>query len=221
MIKIKNYSKELGKLSFITDMSTTLANAIRRSANEIPIMAIDEVEMHKNDSALYDEMIAHRLGLIPIKTNKLSKDIKFKLQAKGPKTVYATDIKPSIGTNYKLPIALLDDEQELELVANAKLGLGIEHIKYSPGLIFFRHNLDPLVLDFVSIDENDKLKYDESEFEKNNLSDEEISKIKKSTTNEELLFEIESWNQIDVKEIFEKSIDVLDKNLAELDKAVK
>ena len=36
-----------------------------------------------------------------------------------------------------------------------------------------------------------------------------------------LVFNIESWGQIEVKEIFSKAIDVLDKNLQELNKAVK
>ena len=70
MIKIKDYDKKQGKLSFVTDMSISLANAIRRSVLEIPIMAIDEVEIVKNDSALYDEILAHRIGLIPLKTDK-------------------------------------------------------------------------------------------------------------------------------------------------------
>ena len=115
MIKIKNYDEKEQKLSFITDMSECLANAIRRSSLEIPVMAIDEVEIIKNDSALYDEIITHRLGLIPIKTIRTVKETKFKLKAVGPKTVYSTDIKPDIGTDYKLPITILDEEQELEI----------------------------------------------------------------------------------------------------------
>ena len=55
MIKIKNYDKKNHKLSFITDMDVSLANAIRRSVLEIPVMAIDEVEIIKNDSALENE----------------------------------------------------------------------------------------------------------------------------------------------------------------------
>ena len=47
-----------------------LANAIRRSISEVPTLAIDEVEIYKNDSALFDEVLAHRLGLLPLKTEK-------------------------------------------------------------------------------------------------------------------------------------------------------
>jgi DNA-directed RNA polymerase subunit D len=220
MIKIKEYNKEKQQISFITDMSISLANAIRRSVLEIPIMAIDEVEISKNDSALYDEIIAHRLGLVPIKTSKTIKETKFKLKEKGPKTVYSTDIQPSVGTDYKLPIVLLAEGQEIEIVADAKLRKGIEHIKYSPGLIYYSHNINEEVLDFVKIDENGKISYDEEEL-KGKLSEEEIDKIKKLTKVEELVINIESWKQIEVKDIFLRAIEVLDKNLAELSEVVK
>ena len=220
MIKIKNYDKNQGKISFITDMSISLANAIRRSVLEIPIMAIDEVEIIKNDNALYDEVLAHRIGLIPIKTG-ISKEIKFKLKEKGPKTINSTDLTPSVGTGYKLPIVILDEDQEIELIANAKLGKGIEHIKYSPGLIYYTHNLDSEIIDFVNVDESKKASYNEEEFKDERLSEEQIDKIKKVKEVKELVFNIESWGQIEVKEIFSKAIDVLDKNLQELNKAIK
>ena len=220
MIKIQNHDKKERKLSFVTDMEVNLANAIRRSALEIPIMAIDEIEIFKNDSALYDEIVAHRMGLIPIKTDKLSKEVKFKLQAKGPKIVFSSELKPNIGTDYKLPLTILDNEQELEIVAHAKLGKGIDHIKYAPGLIFYRHNIDPEILDFVHISEKG-INYDEEELKNMNLTEDQIDKIKKAKDSNELIFNIESWGQIDAKDIFIKSIDVLDKNLTELNKAVK
>lgn len=221
MIKIEKYDKEKQKLTLITDMSVTLTNAIRRSALEIPIMAIDEVEIYKNDSALYDEIVAHRMGLIPIKTTKLTKETKFKLKEKGPKTVYSTDIKPSVETDFKLPIVILDEDHELEIVANAKLGKGVDHIKYSPGLIYFRHNIDPEVIEFVTIDQEGKVTYNEEELNNSRLTEEEKDKIKKVKQADELVLNIESWGQLDPKEIFTKSVDALNANLKELAKAVK
>ena len=222
MIKINNYDKKNQKISFVTDMPVFLANAIRRSVQEIPVMAIDEVEIFKNDSALYDEILAHRIGLIPVKSEKLNKELKFKLKEEGPKTIYSSDLEPSVGTEYKLPIVILDKEQEIEIVANAKLGIGTEHVKYSPGLAYYRHNIEPEILDFVNIDENGKINYNESELKDNGLSDEEINRIKKvSKVIGELIFNIESWGQIEVKNIFPKAVEVLDKNLSELNKAVK
>ncbi len=219
MIKITNDKDE--KFSFVTDIHTSLANAIRRSVLEIPIMAIDEVEIFKNDSALYDEIIAHRMGLIPIKTDKTSKEVKFKLKVVGPKMVYSTDIHPSVETNHKLPIVILDNEQELEVVAEAKLGKGIEHIKYSPGLIYFRHNLDEDVINFTSVDDTGKISFDEEELKQKNLSEEKINKIKKLKNIDELVFNIESWGQIKAKDIFLRAIDALDENLGELNKSLK
>ena len=225
MIKIQNYDKEKQKIELISDMSISMANAIRRSVLEIPTMAIDEVEIAQNDSALFDEILAHRIGLIPIKTNKVSgKELKFKLQKSGPGTVYSTDFSPSTGVDYKLPLVILDDEQGLELVATAKLGKGVEHIKYSPGLIYYKHHLngkEEKMLDYVTIDENGKVIFDEEELKSAGVTDDQIKEIKKLDKIEEIKMVIESWGQMDVKEVFEKSIEVLEENLEELNKAVK
>jgi len=221
MIKIIKQDDKQGKLSFTTDMSTTVANAIRRSVLEIPIMAVDEVEITKNDSALYDEIIGHRIGLIPIKTDKGSKEVKFKLKAIGPYTVYSTDIKPSVETDYKIPIVILDKEQELELVAEARLGKGIDHIKYSPGLVYFRHNIEPEVMDFVTVDSEGKVSFDEEDLKEKKIPEELLSKIRKLKNSEELEFNIESWGQIKAKDIFLKAIEALDENLEELNKEIK
>src|SRR3989344_4095163 len=126
------------KLILRLAISESLANAIRRSVSEVPTLAIDEVEIFSNDSALYDEMISHRIGLIPLKTEKSMSEktkIDFKLSKKGPGMVYAEDLNGGADIIYqKIPITLLGDNSKLELTATATLGTGLQHAKYIPGV---------------------------------------------------------------------------------------
>ena len=100
--KIKQDDKKL--ILEISGINEIEANTLRRLAiAETPVMAISEVEIFRNDSALYDELLSHRLGLIPLKTDSKSYNLRercackgkgcakcqttFALEIKGPKTV--------------------------------------------------------------------------------------------------------------------------------------
>jgi len=67
---MKLINKKENKIMFTAEIEESLANAIRRYMNQIPVLAVEEVEISRNDSPLYDETIAHRIGLIPIKTDE-------------------------------------------------------------------------------------------------------------------------------------------------------
>src|SRR3989338_7304785 len=58
-------------LSFLLKGSNEVfANTIRRMIiEEVPTLAVEELEIKDNNSALHDEMLALRLGLVPIKTD--------------------------------------------------------------------------------------------------------------------------------------------------------
>src|SRR3989344_3201501 len=109
------------KLILRMEENEPLANAIRRSVAEIPTLAIDEVEIYKNDSALYDEMLAHRLGLVALKTEKgmsSKTKIDLKLSKTGPCTVYSSDLEGAADVVYgKIPLTILGNGHKLELVA--------------------------------------------------------------------------------------------------------
>ncbi|PIN75424.1 DNA-directed RNA polymerase subunit D [Candidatus Woesearchaeota archaeon CG10_big_fil_rev_8_21_14_0_10_37_12] len=158
MIKLLDKDKKSGRVTFLLDDSTpAFANALRRTIMEsVPTMAIEEVEFKKNSGVLYDEMLAHRLGLVPLSTDLKGYDmkkpedefnaknsVKLVLKAKGPCTVYADElqskdpkIKPAVP---KIPIVKLLKGQELELEATAILGTGKEHVKFTPGLAWFTY----------------------------------------------------------------------------------
>jgi len=232
---MKLVEKKDNKLILITEANESILNSIRRYANQIPILAVDEIEISKNDSPLYDETIAHRIGLIPLK-NEGKEGEKLKLNVKIEGVVYSEELKGDVKIIYdKIPITLLDKGQELELSATVKTGKGREHSKFSPGLIFYRNvfevkvdktcpkevigscpkNLLKLKDGRIIVDDDFKCDSCDAciEFCKKNGKDSiEIVPTK------ELLVTIESFGQLNVEEIFKKSIDVLKKDLAELSK---
>ncbi|MBI4146603.1 DNA-directed RNA polymerase subunit D [Candidatus Woesearchaeota archaeon] len=158
MIELTNKNKKNGRVTFLLKNSHPgFANALRRLMIEaVPTMAIEDVDFVHNDSALYDEMLAHRLGLIPLTTDlkgyetKKAEDelnaknsVKLTLKAKGPCTVYAEDIKskdPKVKPAYpKTPIVTLLKGQELEFEATAILGTSKQHVKFSPCLAWYTY----------------------------------------------------------------------------------
>ena len=163
-MRIENVTKDKksGRVS-ITFKNTTpaMVNTLRRTAIDlVPTMAIEEVTFNQNSSAIYDEVIAHRLGLLVLKTDlkgyNIPKECTCKgegcakcevlltLKASGPGMVYASDIKskdPKIKPEYpKTPIVKLLKGQALEFVAAASLGRGKTHVKHSPCLAWHTFN---------------------------------------------------------------------------------
>ncbi|CAK9301883.1 unnamed protein product [Gordionus sp. m RMFG-2023] len=70
-LKIKIYHVLKTEMEFdIIGCDASLVNAIRRILiSEVPIMAIDKVMLYNNTSIIPDEVLCHRLGLIPLKVN--------------------------------------------------------------------------------------------------------------------------------------------------------
>lgn len=139
-------------LEFLLEESTpALANALRRiMISEIPTLAVEWVDFHENSSALYDEVVAHRLAMIPLVFSpdkfNFSEDCKcggegcslcqvvFAAEKTGPCNVYSgdmkssnRDVKPKDG---KFPITELLKGQKIRFEAVARLGTGKKHAKF-------------------------------------------------------------------------------------------
>jgi len=232
------------KITFIEEIDESLANAIRRYVNEIPILAVKEVEIHKNDSALYDETIAHRIGLIPLEMDSSYDDkteIELKLSVNEEGLVYSGELKGKAKVVYdKIPITLLGKDQEMILIAKANVGKGVEHAKYSPGMIYYR-NIGELKFDkncdacqecinscpknLLKI-ENKKIILEDDNF-KCDMCDVCVETCRKHGKNsiqivprKEIAVTIESYGQLNSKEILNKSIKRLKQDLSEISKKI-
>jgi DNA-directed RNA polymerase subunit D len=132
-------------------------NSLRRLAiSEVPTLAIDDVVVLENSSVMHDEAVAHRLGLIPLRTDPgrfvMPPDCDCKstlgcskcrvllvLDAEAnEKTMVVTSgelvsedemVKP---VSKDIPIIVLAPNQKLKFEAYARLGIGKDHAKWQP-----------------------------------------------------------------------------------------
>jgi DNA-directed RNA polymerase subunit D len=153
------------KLMFVVDdISLEMINAIRRIIlSEIPVMAVDEVIVLKNDSPLYDEIISHRLGMIPLKTDLKAYKLPRECDCGGfgcalcqvsltcevintsniPIEIFSGDLKTTdpeiMPVDPNILIVKIDKNNQLILEAYAILGLAKDHVKWQAvSNIFYR-----------------------------------------------------------------------------------
>ncbi len=152
------------KAKFILrNSSPAMANALRRTLlADIPKMAIDKVEFHlgpimdgdkeyESTTPLFDEIIAHRLGMVPVPTDldlfipqeecTCNGDgcpnctIMYSLNKHGPCTVLSGDLMPLGNPDLKvkdefIPLLELTDGQAVMIYAIAKMGTANKHVKW-------------------------------------------------------------------------------------------
>jgi DNA-directed RNA polymerase subunit D len=238
---MKTMNKKENQITFSAELDESLANAIRRYIDQIPILAIDEVEISKNDSPLYDETIAHRMGLIPLKMDKTVNEKSVEeitLIAKKDGMVYSEEMKGKIKPVHdKIPITVLKKGQELEILATARVGKGNNHSKFSPGLMFYR-NLIKINVDKdcpkeivnacpqkVFGIENGKVSViEENKCDMCEACTDLCRKMGKNSIEliptENLAITVESFGQISEEDIFKKAVNILKEDLEEVSKKI-
>ena len=124
--------------------------------SEVPTLAIDDVVILENSSVMHDEAVAHRLGLIPLRTGldrfvmPQDCDCKSTLGCSKCRVLLVLDSeameKTKIVTSGELlsedelvkpvskdiPIVVLAPAQKLKFEAYARLGVGKDHAKWQP-----------------------------------------------------------------------------------------
>nr|KJR74069.1 MAG: DNA-directed RNA polymerase subunit D [Thermoproteus sp. AZ2] len=135
----------------------SIVNSIRRVViSEVPVFAIDNVVIIQNTSVMYDEMLAHRLGLVPLTTplgqfpkieecesglvdpSECSVRLTLQVAADDDMVVYARDLvsdHPDVKPVYPdMPLVKLAKGESIALEAYARLGRAKEHAKWQAGL---------------------------------------------------------------------------------------
>lgn len=140
-------------LLLVEGVHHSFVNSLRRTMlAEVPKMAIEDVTIYDNTSALFDEIVAHRLGLVPIPTDLqafvpraectcngegcANCTILYTLSKEGPTMVVSGDLTPADPRfkikDDKIPIVKLLEGQRLMLEAASILGTGTMHAKWAP-----------------------------------------------------------------------------------------
>ena len=158
--KIKEEKKKNSITLLLKGTDEVFANTLRRLIiEEVPTLAVEDLEIKENSSALYDEMLALRLGLVPIKTDLKTYNLKEKCKCQGAGCaqcemkmtlksnkkgyVYAEEAEssdPKCTFVYpKMPLTKLLAKQKVDITMTAVLGTGKMHTKWSAGLAFYKH----------------------------------------------------------------------------------
>ena len=159
MTEVKMVQKQHHTTFTFKNCDNSIVNAFRSTIlNEVPTMAIEDVEVVLNQSPLYDEQIAHRLGLIPLTTSLKEYnfredckcggigcalcEVKFHLSCDRGGVVESSDLKsnnPSVTPKIKnISITKTLPGKKVELNCIAILGRGKEHSKWAPAHSYLR-----------------------------------------------------------------------------------
>jgi len=170
-IEVLSYDKEnTNHIVFkLKNSNPAYANTLRRILlMEVPVLAIDEVIILENTTPLYDEIIAHRLGLLPISTPpgefnlreecvceghgctqcEISLNLEKESEAMGEiETLFSGEFIPEdpkvAPVNSEVPILRMTGGQKITVQAIARLGYGKKHAKWQSSIVYYKY--DPVI----------------------------------------------------------------------------
>lgn len=147
----------------LSGVSAAFANGIRRACmSEVPTLAIDEISIYDNTSVLFDEQIALRIGLVPLKAEDLNIfrtpeecqcagagcpgcRVDFILSVEGPGTVHSRDLQfsdPGVKPAFdSIPLAILGKGEKVVIEGFASMRTARDHSKWQSGTMCGYKNL--------------------------------------------------------------------------------
>ena len=234
MVDIKVLEETPTTFRFVWDgVGPKVANVVRRIAmGDVLTLAIETIHIYENSSVFLDEYIAHRLGLIPIKTSKGFKRgdiVKFSLDKEGPCTVYSGDMissdKKVEVMDKNIPIIMLKEGQKLRFEAEALMGDANNHAKWQPGLITYQaypnikidknKGISKDAADACPVDILEKGKKSVANLEKCTLCNacrdaSKRSEIEALPADDKVIFYVESYGQIPPRDILIQATEMIE-----------
>jgi DNA-directed RNA polymerase subunit D len=157
-LKVSIISQTEDTIRFLLEgVSTAFTNTLRRTiVSEVPTMTVEDIFYFDNSSLISDEILANRIGFIPLKTDLdnyiLPEDCDCEAELGCPKcravltmdvetpdnsiTVYSGDLIPddpnTAPASESIVLAKLANGQSIKFEAYAELGQGKVHSKWSP-----------------------------------------------------------------------------------------
>ncbi len=130
----------------VSGASSTFVNSLRRACiNGVKTFAIDSVTFFENTSSIFDEYIAHRVGLVPLITPDgydEKDEVLFSAEMDGPGTLYSKDLKTSDRkvrvANDNIPLMTLAAGQKLRFDGKAVMGDAARSAKFQPGFVTYK-----------------------------------------------------------------------------------
>lgn len=235
----------------VRGLSPAFANGIRRAMiADVPTMSIETVRVVENSSVMFDEMIGHRLGLVPLTTppNEFEPGdtVTLSLDVEGPSlnardetvTAYSGDLETSEDlvepADENIPIIDLKPGQRLSFEADATLGFGRDHAKHQGGVsVGYRHLQRVVVGDEVGDYEERDPKIvrgvieDDGELVKADSFDNDLTnlypdhEVHVEDIEEAFVFHVETDGSVSVEELVTGAVDTLHSRANDLEEAVQ
>ncbi|HEV8289831.1 MAG TPA: DNA-directed RNA polymerase subunit D [Candidatus Norongarragalinales archaeon] len=222
----------------IKEASITLVNALRRAiTSDMSSFAVSDVTFFENNSPMFNEYLAHRVGLVPLTFDPAAADdlqVTFSLNKQGPGIVLSGDMQSSDEKirvfNDKVPIMKLAEGQKLRFEGVAVKGTAKKHARWQAALASYSYYPEVKINkkavkkpeELVKAAQGMLTKDLESKgIEKSDLAfllqEMEPEGVKVTMKNDEFLFFVESYNNIPAMKHFQTAVKMLEEKVKKIE----